>query len=291
MIRYIEREKLDIKKYNACIEQSINHKVYGYSWYLDIVANNWGILIYGDYQYVMPIPWRKKYGIHYVYTPEWTQQLGVFSEHKIDANLIEKFLKKIPKKFKKITINFNSGNFNSKFETKLNFLLPLKKSHNDIVDGFSKSRKRDFKITLKNSIELMNSDHCNDLIELFISQKKDTINIIPSSYEKLESLVSYLIEYREIRIVKATNKSNELLGGAIFIIENSTIYYLFSTVNKEGSEKYIMTKILDSIIKQYSETDYIFDFEGSMVPGIAHFFKSFGAKEEEYFSFKKYVVF
>jgi hypothetical protein len=52
-----------------------------------------------------------------------------------------------------------------------------------------------------------------------------------------------------------------------------------------------MTQILDSIIKQYSETDYIFDFEGSMVSGIAHFFKSFGAKEEEYFSFKKYVVF
>jgi hypothetical protein len=291
MIRYIEREKLDIKKYNACIEQSRNHKMYGYSWYLDIVADNWGILIYGDYQYVMPLPWRNKYGIHYVYPPEWTQQLGVFSANKIDATLVEKFLKNIPRKFKKVTINFNSGNFNSMFETKSNFLLPLKKPHSDIVVGYSKLRKRHVKKTIESSIELNNSDNCNDLIEMFIDQKKDTINIIPSSYEKLKNLVSYLIENREVLIVKATNRSNELLGGAIFIIENSTIYYLFSTVNKEGNEKFIMTQVIDSIIKQYSETDYILDFEGSMVPGIARFFKSFGAKEEEYFSFKKYVVF
>jgi hypothetical protein len=52
-----------------------------------------------------------------------------------------------------------------------------------------------------------------------------------------------------------------------------------------------MTQVIDSILKKYSETDYILDFEGSMIPGIARFFKSFGAKEEEYFSFKKYVVF
>ena len=291
MIRYIEREKLDIKKYDACIEQSRNHKIYAYSWYLDIVADYWGILIYGDYDYVMPLPWRKKYGIHYVYPPEWIQQLGVFSANKIDATLVEEFLKNIPRKFKKVTINFNFGNSNSKFERKSNFLLSLKKSHKDIVDGYSKSRIRDLKKTLGSSTVLNNSENCNDLIEMFIGQKKDRINIIPSSYEKLENLVSYLVCNREIRIVKATNKSNELLGGAIFVIENSKIYYLFSTVNDEGAKKYVMTMILDSVIKQYSGTDYTLDLEGSMVPGIAHFFKSFGATEEEYFSFKKYVVF
>ncbi len=291
MIRYVEREKLDVKKYDTCIEQSLNHKIYGYSWYLDNVADNWGVLIYDDYQYVMPLPWRKKYGIHYVYPPEWTQQLGVFSSNKIDETLVDKFLKSIPRKFKKITANFNFGNFHSKFEIKSNFLLQLNKSHDSIVQGYSKLRKRHLKKTLEHSIQLTISDNCSDLIEIFMSQKKETIHIIPSSYKKLENLISYSIKNKNIKIIKAIDASNKLLGGAIFIIENRKIYYLFSTVNKKGQDLFVMTQIINSMVNQYSDTDYILDFEGSMVPGIAQFFKSFGAVEETYFSLKKYVVF
>ena len=124
-----------------------------------------------------------------------------------------------------------------------------------------------------------------------MSQKKETIHIIPSSYKKLENLISYSIKNKNIKIIKAIDASNKLLGGAIFIIENRKIYYLFSTVNKKGQDLFVMTQIINSMVNQYSDTDYILDFEGSMVPGIAQFFKSFGAVEETYFSLKKYVVF
>ena len=85
-IKYIHREHLDEEKYNQCIATSLQSKIYAFSWYLDIVCDNWDVLVLDDYEAVMPIPWRKKYGIKYVYPPFWVLQLGVFSNEVIDEN-------------------------------------------------------------------------------------------------------------------------------------------------------------------------------------------------------------
>jgi hypothetical protein len=45
--------------------------------------------------------------------------------------------------------------------------------------------------------------------------------------------------------------------------------------------------VLDYIIKQYSEKDMVLDFEGSHVPGIAEFYRSFGAEKKEFISLSK----
>ena len=45
MIHYVKRKDLDLNKYDACINNAINSRIYGYSWYLDIVADNWDVLV------------------------------------------------------------------------------------------------------------------------------------------------------------------------------------------------------------------------------------------------------
>jgi hypothetical protein len=67
------------------IARSFNGIVYAYSWYLDIVSPGWDALVKDDYKSVMPLTWRKKYGIKYLYQPFFTQQLGVFSSDKSEC--------------------------------------------------------------------------------------------------------------------------------------------------------------------------------------------------------------
>ena len=143
-IKYVPRTKLDIEKYNACIDNSINSRIYAHSWYLDIVTDDWDVLVLGDYTAVMPLPKRKKYGLNYIYLPSWVQQLGVFSRSDIDENLILSFISKIPKKFVLVDYFFNSKNiFSSKYVTKrTNFLLELNVSFEEINKGYNKNRKR-----------------------------------------------------------------------------------------------------------------------------------------------------
>ena len=67
MIHYVKREDLEVAKYNDCIENSIQSRIYAFSWYLDIVADNWDVLVLNDYEAVMPVPFRRKFGVNYVF--------------------------------------------------------------------------------------------------------------------------------------------------------------------------------------------------------------------------------
>ena len=102
MIQYIENKNINFKKWDACIASSFNRLIYGFSWYLDVVCDDWDALVLNDYEGVFPLPKRKKWGIDYIYQPFFCQQLGVFSKKKIEIDL---FLNYIPKKFKYLELN------------------------------------------------------------------------------------------------------------------------------------------------------------------------------------------
>ena len=56
-------------------------------------------------------------------------------------------------------------------------------------------------------------------------------------------------------------------------------YDLFSGSDEKHKDKHALTFLLDNMIRDFSETQYIFDFEGSDNEGLARFYKGFGGKE------------
>ena len=97
MIRYTINNNINLKKWDRCIQNSINSNFYAKSWYLNIICENWDALILNDYEAVMPIPYKKKLGIKYIYQPFFCQQLGLFSKN---INLrVDRFINSIPKDF------------------------------------------------------------------------------------------------------------------------------------------------------------------------------------------------
>jgi hypothetical protein len=288
MIKYIKREDLDIEKYDDCIKNSSNSRIYAYSFYLDIVASSWDALVLNEYETVMPITWNSKYFIKYIYSPAWTQQLGVFSSNTISNELIEKFIKAIPKKYFKTLTNFNSGNSCSNlFDEKTNYILPLNTSYKELFKKFKYIRRR-VKLQFDSSKFLISStDECAEVIQLFVEQKQEEVSVKHVDYVRLEKLVSFLQTLNKVDIIVAKAPNGELLGGAIFLKDDNRITYLFSSISQIGRDKQVMTFIIDSVIEKYSNSNFILDFEGSMIPGVAFFFKSFGAIKETYFKYQK----
>ena len=88
-ITYIHREAIDTEKWNDVIAQSPAETIFLYTWYLDTVAANWSALVVDDYRFIMPVVWKKKAGLKYVYQPFYTQQLGVFSKEYVDPLIIK----------------------------------------------------------------------------------------------------------------------------------------------------------------------------------------------------------
>ena len=294
MIHYLTRNELNIEKYNHCISRALNSRVYAFSWYLDIVTdNNWDILVLNDYEAVMPLPKRRKYLINYIFQPSWVQQLGVFSPEAINGSLIEKFIRHIPKKFKFIDVLFNSENYfqHKNLVQRINYTLSLNKPYESIFKNYKKGRKSSVKKAMSFNLILKDNYNQDEIIKLFKINKGVELNKSNNEYTILNSLIKKALSLEVVACLGVQNNKEELIGGAFFLKNNNRITYLFSSINDEGREKQVMSYLIDSVIKKYSDSEYIFDFEGSMLKDLASFFKSFGAEEEPYYHLKLKRIF
>ena len=289
MIKYIKRKNLDTKKYDDCIENALNSRVYAFSWYLDIVADNWDVLVLNDYEAVMPLPWRSKYFIKYVYPPAWTQQLGVFSTGSIVEKLMREFVSAIPRKFIKVAVQFNSGNqLVQPSEVRLNYLLSLNEPHEQIVLGFNKNRKRELKkSTLRANLHLNRNLNSTKFLDFFLNQKTP-YELLENTKEKLKGLLKL---DRDKLLIWGVVENDEVLAALVFLQTPSRIIYLLPVANERAKKLALPTLLINELIKKYSGSELILDFEGSMVPGVASFYKSFGADVERYLLFHKKSIY
>ena len=138
-------EELDLDKYNSCIENSIQSRVYAFSWYLDIVSDNWDALVLNDYEAVMPIPWNSKFGLKYVVQPCFCQQLNVYSKRNIEKLSLISFFKSIPIRFLFCNLSLGFQIIHKDIITKQNFILELNKTYDIVFKNYRKDRKKEFK--------------------------------------------------------------------------------------------------------------------------------------------------
>lgn len=289
MIRYLKRHEINDNYYDNCIKLSRNSRIYAFSWYLDCVADNWDALVLNDYEAVMPLPWRSKYFIKYMYPPAWTQQLGVFSKNEIPKKLISDFIKKIPKKFKKTTIQFNSQNDLSLFKTqkRTNYILPLNKTYEEIYEGFNKNRKRDLIRSERIAFELDKNIETTEFLSFYLNQSKP----YQLNQSQIATLKLLLNSNNKAIHTWGIRKNKELIAGLVWLKDNNRIIYLLPIATKEAKKNGFPTKLVIELIITHQNSNYILDFEGSMILNVANFYKSFGVVKEDYYLYlKKRVI-
>lgn len=288
MISFVDRQSLDTEKYDYCIENAVQSRIYGYSWYLDIVCKNWSVLVMDNYKAVMPVPWKKRFFVRYIVQPFFCQQLGVFSIHVESGDLINSFIAAIPSFFLKANLQFNAVNKvpgTVPGYQKTNYILSLHTNYENIFKGFSKGRKHAVRQGYKNELRI--SDFSIEELIRIAKKHYNFKNFNNKEYDLLKSLVTGLDEKNRVLSVGVRDENNFLLGGAVFLIDAVRITYIFSAITLHGKQKQAASFLLDYVIKKYENTDKVLDFEGSSIMSIASFFKSFGAQKENYFSYKK----
>ena len=88
-----------------------NGLIYARSFYLDSMAENWSALVEGDYQYVMPLTWNKKFRIQVFISALFYKITGGFREKFSHSFEISSFLNAIPEMFRYWDIDLNENNF------------------------------------------------------------------------------------------------------------------------------------------------------------------------------------
>ena len=287
MIRYLQRDDIDDNSWNACLEASFNGNIYGRSWFLDIVAENWGALVEEDYERVFPVVYKKKFGIAYIYQPFFTQQLGLYSKTILSQEVVTRFIEAIPAGFRVAETNLNTHNHvdQRKYRAipQLNHEIDLIESYENIRKGYSDNLKRNIRKAEEQGLSIVKNIRPEIIIDIFRkSRGREFRHLREASYLRLKRLAYVAMHKGVADIWGVINDRNDFCAGAFFFHGNRKAVFLFSGLSAEGREKGAMPFLIDSFIREHSNRHMTFDFDGSNDPNLARFYKSFGAGECHY---------
>ncbi len=262
--------------------------VYGMSWYLDVVANSkWDALIFGDYEMVFPLPYRRNIFFQKeIIQPIFCQQLGLFSSSEIKNDVLLDFLNNIPNKFKKIILKLNETN-NIIAHPKLsltpqtNILLDLNHSYEDLKMNYSKNLKRNLKKSNKYDLEYSTNINVENAYNFYFEHRGNKLNFSRKVKNNLLNLFNTLND-KDFSEIVGVFDGTQLLAVVFFIRFKNRLTYLIPPSSPEGKQKAAMHFLIDNIIQEYAHQDMILDFEGSNVTSIARFYQSFGGIKTTY---------
>jgi len=279
MIRRLKYKEIDFEKYAACLENSEQRKYSASKTFLDVTTNKqWDILVYHDYEAVMPVPFILKKGVKIVHNPLICQQLGIFSAQD-DQKINEKFLQFLQKNYLIRAYHFNETNtFGSKLKTKKNFLL-YPGVYDQVFAKYSPKRKRklrlDDEVKENSEIKEISFHEAEEFIRNNVVglEKDNDANVLMQTLETFYSLqyLKFLAFYYH----------NEITNMIAVYSDYDTIALLGTFNDKKYIKMAGASTLIDYVIKENIE-NCIFDFEGGNLPSIEEFFRGFRPELKHY---------
>lgn len=284
-ITYFPHNEIDKAKWDQCISQASNGLIYGYSTYLDCMSADWDGLVSGDYEQVMPLTWKKKYGIKYLFQPFLAAQLGVFGK-EITWELVSSFIQAIPSSFYFAEISLNSQNspvYPAALSTdRVNFLLDLNKPYEVIRKKYRDNVQRNIKKSMQSGCFADKGFAVEKVIELAEQQMKNQGGAEKENINRFRKLFQYLHPREMAMTYGIFSAENKLLASAVFFFSHNRAYYILVGNHPDGKSTGASHALIDAFIKDHAGKSMILDFEGSDIPNLALFYRSFGATEEKY---------
>lgn len=252
--------------------------------YLDALCPQWEALVMGAYEFVMPLPVKKKYGIQYLYQPFLVPHLGVYGKNP-EPSLVFSFLENIPANIRWIDITLNPGSIPSdpKYPIKLrsSYTLNLNRSHVEIQAGYRQNHLRNIQRAERAGCQVDRSVDPKQIFELaetylgpkgyFSAEHKLAFISLMNAWIRTGSAIAYGI------------KSNgQLLAAAVFLIFQHRAYYLLVSNHPNGKTLGASHALIDAFIRDQAGKEMILDFEGSDIPSLAFFYQGFGAEVEPF---------
>lgn len=289
-ISYLQQKYIDKKKWDKCIENAANGLIYSYSFYLDAMSENWDALIVNDYEMVMPLTWKKKFTIYYLYPPFFTASLGVFGNN-ISAGTVKLFLENIPAKFKYWDFYLNRDNLFSIPEFPMyersNYILPLSENYDILKSRYASSHVRNIKRAIQSGNKVEKNIDIRNVIALSKDQAKSFSPIEENNYSDFERLFKLLKEKNQAVTYGVFSSQNKLVASCAYFFSNKRAYYILVGNHPDGKTSGASHLLIDAFIKENAEKDLILDFEGSNISSLAFFYKSFGSFLEKYPGIKR----
>ena len=291
-IHYLQRQDIDLTRWNACIAAAPNGLIYARSFYLDaMTAGQWDAIVLGDYKALMPLPWRRKFGFYYLYQPDFIPALGIFTPTPVSVS-VHDFLRAIPSKFKFWQIDLNESNaiddtsgLRLKKISRINHFLPLNRPYTSISGEYRRLARRMCKKALDTGLEIIRQVPPSEIIGHYQQQYSHQHSRIGrNAYERLTACADTALNNGLAATYLARWPDNSIGAFYLVLSDKRFIYSLLGGGTPKGKANGAFYALTDAVIRDNAASNRIFRFEGSDIPGIAFFDTQFNPSPVHYTS-------
>lgn len=286
-IRYLSANSINRNDWDEGIKSSCNRRIYAMSFFLDIFSPRWEALILDEGRALMPVTRNRKFGISYVYQPIFVQQLGCFYRDDSDAGILPFFVDKLSENFRFIDISLNEMNNLDPSVFSVtgmdNYLLPMEGGYDSISGNYNANTRRNIMKAERLGAEHIRYHSPSSTIRMFAGNAgKLYPGIRKVNYERLLCLLERAATegFADVRAVRAGN--GDIIASACFLKDFERFVFYFSANTEEGRRQGAMFFLIDGFIREHAGTRMLLDFNGSVNPKMARFYKGFGAKRNTY---------
>lgn len=298
-------------KYRIFAENNPDICLYDRPWFLDAVCKNgsWDVLIYeknNDIAGFLVYFVKERFGLKYITQPLLTQHNGIWLKYPSGIKGEKKF------SFECEAVSYfigelEKGGFVSYFQcfspdftnwmpfywngyrqnTDYTFLLSTGNTpYPEICKAYSKTVRYD----IRKAEEALNITESDDIDAFYFLHNKtfERQNMTSTvSHEFLKSFDSECVQNKARKLLFADSPDGKHVCAAYLVYDDKCVYYLMSGTDSEYRNMNALSLLIDAGIRFAAETGRDFDFEGSMVEGIADYFRKFGGKLTPYFNITK----
>jgi hypothetical protein len=281
MIRYVPHSSIDIGAWDDRLQRAPNGLWYGLSDVLSAASPGWDALIDEEADVQMPLPWRSKFGIKYIYRPFLLQQQGPFGAN-VDADAARRFVEAVPPKFKYMDFYLSAGPQEKPFSEQQNITLSLRADITALRSAYSENMRRNLKKIDPRALTFDPQVSLTDLTSFFIrSPQFSKWGITRRQLQTMDRLFAFA-QAQGTSIVCGMRSGNELVAGAFFVKWGGRLIFLKGLASAKGRELRAMHALIDRVIADHAGQDVILDFAGSNDPELARFYMGFGGLPSVY---------
>ncbi|PSK95177.1 GNAT family N-acetyltransferase [Taibaiella chishuiensis] len=272
-------------------------------WWLDTVCSAWDVALTeekGVITGVMPYQLEKKSGLVIIRNPDMTPYLGpfFFYPEKLDAQekttwedrVLKDLLGQLPRYDSCNVLGLpGQDNFLSFYQRGFKYT-SLLTYHIDLGQPEAKlyaAVHRNHRYLIKQAQPLHTTDEGPDYLEELLELHYGTFSRKKKKYtysrEFLVRMIEASLRAGQGKILVAKDGNQQVVAGLLLLWDGHTMYLLISAVAKDTAHPGVVRLLIwEAICLARRMGLRIFDFEGSMDPGIEPFFRRFGGSRQYY---------
>jgi len=280
------------------------------AWWMDAAcgADNWDVLLFernGLVQGVLTYLLVKKFVFRCVLQPQLTQYNGVWINYPEKLELEERLtLEKVImtdliEQIEKKRIHYFNQNFHYSITnwqpffwkgfsqtTRYTYLIEDISNPDNVYTNFSYAKQKHIK---KSEGKLLIDFNLNEdeFYAFHVKCLKQKGENILYSKALFSALYSASLQRNKGMVISARDERGNI-HAALFVVWNrESAYNLISAIDIDNKSSGASTLVVWEAIKFLSDKTNIFDFEGSMIEGVAQSFQQFGTIQQSYFNISK----